>query len=100
MYRISRPLLSIAATCCLCCNIVTVDHQTPTALISFYSCPKTNAKRATLQRQTDLQGDVRVTLSQKLGGDFFARDNKGRELLDVAVGGDVERFWEVMDMGA
>ncbi|TFB00283.1 Putative ankyrin repeat protein [Trichoderma ghanense] len=70
-----------------------------TALFSFYSCPKTSADARYMAAANRPSGEQAKALLEKLGGDFSARDNRGRGLLHVAAGGDVERFQELMDLG-
>ncbi|RFU78472.1 hypothetical protein TARUN_3719 [Trichoderma arundinaceum] len=70
-----------------------------TALFPFYSLPKTVPTPWVLIEEKNLTPDQAKPMLEKLGGDFFVRDNKGRGLLHAAAGGDVERFQELMDMG-
>ncbi|PTB76438.1 ankyrin [Trichoderma longibrachiatum ATCC 18648] len=70
-----------------------------TPLFSFYSCPKTNPNWQYLPEEDRPSGEHTRALLEKLGGDFFVRDNRGRGLLHVAAGGDVERFQELMELG-
>lgn len=69
-----------------------------TALFSFYSLPKPNTywewhldNKFTRRQATPML--------QQVGGDFFAKDHRGRGLLHAAASGDVERFQELMDLG-
>ncbi|KAL7924481.1 putative ankyrin repeat protein [Trichoderma austrokoningii] len=68
-----------------------------TALFSFYGGPKTDSwHSANADKPT---GEHAKPLLEKLGGDFFVRDYKGRGLLHAAARGDVERFQELLEMG-
>ncbi|KAK1241191.1 hypothetical protein MKX08_001165 [Trichoderma sp. CBMAI-0020] len=70
-----------------------------TALFSFYDNPKTR-KHAWYPNEADRPTGQHVkALLEKLGGDFFVRDSKGRGLLHAAARGDVERFQELLEMG-
>lgn len=70
-----------------------------TALFSFYDNPKTLEKMWILNEADWPTGQHTKPLLEKLGGDFFVRDNKGRGLLHAAARGDVERFQELLEMG-
>ncbi|KAL7807629.1 ankyrin [Trichoderma gracile] len=75
------------------------NNRGETALFSFYGCAKTNANARYFAEPDRPSGEHTTALLVKLGGDFSARDNRGRGLLHVAAGGDVERFRELMDLG-
>ncbi|EGR51086.1 uncharacterized protein TRIREDRAFT_104180 [Trichoderma reesei QM6a] len=75
------------------------NNRGETALFSFYSCPKTNANAQYFPEPDRPSGEHTTALLEKLGGDFLARDARGRGLLHVAAGGDVERFRELMELG-
>ncbi|UKZ79908.1 hypothetical protein TrVFT333_007671 [Trichoderma virens FT-333] len=74
------------------------NNRGETALFSFYSCPKTESWFYYSDEDRPSAELVKPML-EALGGDFFARDNKGRGLLHAAAAGDVERFQELRDMG-
>ncbi|KAH0491001.1 hypothetical protein TgHK011_002447 [Trichoderma gracile] len=75
------------------------NNRGETALFSFYGCPKTNANARYFAEPDRPSGEHTTALLVKLGGNFSARDERGRGLLHVAAGGDVERFRELMDLG-
>lgn len=70
-----------------------------TALFSFYDGPKTEPNSWILDEADRPTGEHTKPLLEKLGGDFFVRDDKGRGLLHAAARGDVERFQELLEMG-
>lgn len=70
-----------------------------TALFSFYDNSKTPKDEWILNEKDRATGQHTKPLLEKLGGDFFVRDNKGRGLLHAAARGDVERFQELLEMG-
>ncbi|KAK0761397.1 hypothetical protein N5P37_006347 [Trichoderma harzianum] len=73
------------------------NNRGETALFSFYSLPKTDKW---LYSDSDKPSPELVKpMLETLGGDFLARDNRGRGLLHAAAAGDVERFQELMDIG-
>ncbi|KAL7911691.1 putative ankyrin repeat protein [Trichoderma velutinum] len=69
-----------------------------TPLFSFYALPKSDNWLYYTNEERPSPELVKSVL-ETLGGDFFARDNRGRGLLHAAAGGDVARFQELMDMG-
>lgn len=70
-----------------------------TALFSFYDHSKTLEDSWISEEAHRPTGQHVKPLLEKLGGDFFVRDNKGRGLLHAAARGDVERFQELLEMG-
>jgi ankyrin repeat protein len=70
-----------------------------TALFSFYDRPKTDSDTWLLEEVDRPTGKHVKPMLEKLGGDFFVKDNKGRGLLHAAARGDVERFQELLGMG-
>lgn len=80
-------------------DINACNNHGETALFSFYDNAKTPKLTWILNKKDRPTGQHTKPLLEKLGGDFFVRDNKGRGLLHVAARGDVERFQELLDMG-
>ncbi|KAL6694074.1 putative ankyrin repeat protein [Trichoderma pleuroticola] len=74
------------------------NNRGETALFSFYGLPKTESWIHFGVDNKPSPEFVKPML-ETLGGDFFARDDRGRGLLHAAAAGDVERFQELMDMG-
>lgn len=74
------------------------NNRGETALFSFYSLPKTE-RWLGLNDKDKPSPELVKPMLETLGGDFFARDNRGRGLLHAAAAGDVERFQELMDIG-
>ncbi|KAJ4854858.1 ankyrin repeats (many copies) domain-containing protein [Trichoderma breve] len=74
------------------------NNRGETALFSFYSLPKTE-RWLGLDDSDKPRPELVKPMLENLGGDFFARDNRGRGLLHAAAAGDVERFQELMDIG-
>ncbi|KAH8123735.1 hypothetical protein FP744_10005737 [Trichoderma asperellum] len=70
-----------------------------TALFSFYNGSKTEPNTWMLEEVDRPTGEHTKPMLEKLGGDFFVRDDKGRGLLHAASRGDVARFQELMDLG-
>ncbi|KAL7942611.1 putative ankyrin repeat protein [Trichoderma barbatum] len=75
------------------------NNRGETALFSFYSCHKDGSSWLYYDDADKPSPELAKPILETLGGDFFARDNKGRGLLHAAAAGEVERFQELMDMG-